>query len=57
MSAQDKRMLFVPPGFAHGFEALEDQTKVSYSLTHEYSKESERRSDLERQIPGESSGR
>jgi dTDP-4-dehydrorhamnose 3,5-epimerase len=27
------RMLFVPPGFAHGFLALADETEVQYKVT------------------------
>jgi dTDP-4-dehydrorhamnose 3,5-epimerase len=32
----------VPPGFAHGFVALEDDTVFSYKCTNVYNKESER---------------
>lgn len=32
----DDRMLYVPPGLAHGFQTLEDATEVSYLMSHEY---------------------
>jgi dTDP-4-dehydrorhamnose 3,5-epimerase len=35
------RMLWVPPGFAHGFETLEDNTIFAYKVTNLYNKESE----------------
>lgn len=33
LSAENKRMLWVPPGFAHGFLALEDGTDFLYKCT------------------------
>ena len=41
LSAANKLMVFVPPGFAHGFLAMEDNTEVLYKATSEYSKEHE----------------
>lgn len=41
ISAENKRLLWVPPGFAHGFMALEDNTIMVYKNTAEYNKESE----------------
>lgn len=35
------KMLWVPPGCAHGFETLEDNTIFSYKVTNVYNKESE----------------
>jgi dTDP-4-dehydrorhamnose 3,5-epimerase len=36
ISAANKRMLWVPPGFAHGFLALEDNTHFLYKCTDFY---------------------
>ncbi|QYN00068.1 dTDP-4-dehydrorhamnose 3,5-epimerase [Pseudomonas protegens] len=41
LSADNKRMLWVPEGFAHGFVALEDDTHFIYKTTDYYSKASE----------------
>lgn len=35
-------MLWVPPGFGHGFQALEDGTEVLYKATAEYAPDHER---------------
>lgn len=40
LSAQNKRMLWVPEGFAHGFLTLEDDTDVLYKCTARYSPDS-----------------
>jgi len=42
LSAQSKQMLWVPPGFAHGFLALADGTEVLYKTTDYYEPEHER---------------
>lgn len=42
LNATNKKMLWIPAGFAHGFLALEDNTKFSYKTTNFYNKESER---------------
>lgn len=41
LSSENSRLLWIPPGFAHGFQALEDSL-VLYLVTKEYSKEHER---------------
>lgn len=35
------KMLWIPPGFAHGFETLEDDTIFAYKVTNVYNKDSE----------------
>lgn len=42
LSAANRRMLWVPPGFAHGFLALEDDTDLLYKCTDFYAPELER---------------
>lgn len=42
LSSTEKNMLYIPPGFAHGFCALEENTEFVYYCTEEYSKEHER---------------
>jgi dTDP-4-dehydrorhamnose 3,5-epimerase len=39
LSADNKRMLYIPPGFAHGFYVLSDVAEVSYKVTEEFSSE------------------
>lgn len=41
LTAQEKNMLYIPKGFAHGFCALEDDTQLVYYCTEEYSVEHE----------------
>lgn len=41
LSAQNKRMFWVPPGFAHGFVSLEDGTDFLYKCTGLYDPNSE----------------
>ena len=42
ISEENKIMLYIPPGFAHGFLTLIDETIFSYKCTNFYNKESER---------------
>ncbi len=42
LSSREKNMLWIPPGFAHGFLTLEDNTVFFYKCTQLYNKESER---------------
>ena len=42
LSARNRRQLWIPPGFAHGFLALEDETEVLYKVTAYWDRASER---------------
>lgn len=42
LSAENKRQLWVPPGFAHGFLTLTDWVEVSYKVTQLYAPQHER---------------
>ncbi|HET9986326.1 MAG TPA: dTDP-4-dehydrorhamnose 3,5-epimerase [Longimicrobiales bacterium] len=39
LGAEDRRALYVPRGFAHGFQALEDATEVHYQISEFHSPE------------------
>jgi dTDP-4-dehydrorhamnose 3,5-epimerase len=41
LSAHNKKQFWIPPGFAHGFIALEDHTEFLYKTTAPYDKASE----------------
>lgn len=41
LSAANRHMFWIPPGFAHGFAALEDDTIFLYKCTNLYDKASE----------------
>jgi dTDP-4-dehydrorhamnose 3,5-epimerase len=42
LSAANRRMLFVPPGLAHGFQTLADATEVEYLISAPYRPEAAR---------------
>lgn len=42
LDSVNKRMFWIPPGFAHGFVALENDTVFAYKCTAQYNKSSER---------------
>jgi dTDP-4-dehydrorhamnose 3,5-epimerase len=42
LSATNRKMLYVPPGCAHGFQTLVDATEVAYSISEFYQAESAR---------------
>ena len=41
LSEENKTIVWIPPGFAHGFVTIEDNTIVTYKCTEVYNKESE----------------
>ena len=41
LSGENKTMFWIPPGFAHGFSTLEDNSIFSYKCSGVYNKESE----------------
>ena len=42
LTAENYRMMYVPPGFAHGFVALTDRAEIIYKCTREFSREYDR---------------
>lgn len=42
LTAKNRRMLYIPEGFAHGFQTLVDQTEVFYQMSEFYHPESAR---------------
>jgi len=42
LSAENKKMVWIPPGFAHGFLALTEQADVMYKVTSFYDQSSDR---------------
>ena len=42
LSADNYKMLYVPEGFAHGFQSLEDNTEIFYQVSQFYSPEAEK---------------
>jgi dTDP-4-dehydrorhamnose 3,5-epimerase len=41
LSSENKQLLYIPKGFAHGYAIYEDNTVVSYKTNNIYNKESE----------------
>jgi len=41
LTAESHKMLYVPEGFAHGFQTLKDDTEVFYEVTQYYDPEAE----------------
>ncbi|MEN6474414.1 MAG: dTDP-4-dehydrorhamnose 3,5-epimerase [Syntrophaceae bacterium] len=41
LSAGNRQMLYVPPGFAHGFMVISDMAEIQYKCTREYSPQDE----------------
>jgi len=39
LSAENRRMLYIPEDFAHGFQTLQDDTEVFYQMAQRYSVE------------------
>ena len=39
LTAENRKMLYVPEGFAHGFQTLEDNTEVFYQVSQFYAPE------------------
>ena len=37
LSADNRRLLYIPPGFAHGYQTLADDTELFYMVSGEYS--------------------
>lgn len=42
LSGENKRMLWIPPGFAHGFRVISEQAQVLYKATDYYAPQHER---------------
>ena len=41
LSAENKRMMYVPKGFAHGFQSLSEYSEITYMVSAFYNKEME----------------
>ena len=57
LDAEDRTMVFVPVGCAHGYQALEDDAEVSYQVSHPYVPGIGARHPLERPDARRSPGR
>lgn len=41
LNGENNKMFYIPPGFAHGFVVLTENTHILYKCTNEYNKQSE----------------
>ena len=41
LSEENKKSVYIPKGFAHGFKSLKDGTKMVYNVSTVYNKESD----------------
>lgn len=41
LTEENKRMMYVPDGFAHGFQSLTDYSEITYLVSNFYNRESE----------------
>lgn len=41
LTSENKRMMYVPAGFAHGFQSLTEYSEITYMVSNFYKKESE----------------
>ena len=39
LNAENRKMIYIPEGFAHGFQTIEDETEVFYQMSEFYSPE------------------
>jgi dTDP-4-dehydrorhamnose 3,5-epimerase len=39
LTAENRRMIYLPPGFAHGYQTLDDGTEVLYAVSKPYSRD------------------
>jgi len=42
LTEENKQLLYVPPGFAHGFQVISETAEVMYKCTEEYTPENDR---------------
>jgi dTDP-4-dehydrorhamnose 3,5-epimerase len=42
LTAENKKMMYIPEGFAHGFQALEEEVEIIYLVTAPYAPDHER---------------
>ena len=47
LNSKETKAIWIPEGFAHGFQALEEETKVYYKVTNYWDQQSERSLNIE----------